>query len=153
MIEEDGAGHPSNQERRSSGPADGVHLFPPAYAADNMQLRGDYGYSFSGSFGTGLAGQIVETGVLSADGNGNIKATAKAVINGTVEQDAMYGCTYEVGAALAIAFDCVRTANGAKADANFFGVLDDKRSELRFHALPSAPPFDIVNVAGSARKQ
>ena len=56
-------------------------------------------------------------------------------------------------AALAIAFDCVRTANGAKAEANFFGVLDDKRSELRFHALPSAPPFDIVNVAGSARKQ
>jgi hypothetical protein len=63
----------------------------------------------------------VETGVFSADGNGNLEATAKAIINGAVEQDAAYECTYEVGA-LAIAFDCVRTANGAKATANFFLV-------------------------------
>ena len=127
---------------------------PPAFAADNnTRLHGDYGYSFSGSFGTDLADQIVETGVFYADGKGNLEATSKAVINGTVEQDATYNCTYEVDAALTVAFNRLRTADSADAKASFFGVLNDSRKEPRFHMLPSDPPFDIVNVAGSARTQ
>ena len=42
VIEEDGAGQPSNQERRSSGPADGVHLTSRAPGArPRLSLMGD----------------------------------------------------------------------------------------------------------------
>ncbi len=62
----------------------------------NMDLRGDYGYSFTGQILEGpVAGPLAGVGWASYDGAGNVSVTETATLNGTVVQRTGTG-TYQM---------------------------------------------------------
>lgn len=128
----------------------------------NSDLRGDFGYSVQGNFGLNLSSTSVETGIISADGNGNFTGSGKAVINGVVVVGTSYKCTYVVHPNGTVDVRCDRTVAGQTLKLDLYGVMDDSKKELRFISLPtttrnlppgSPSPFEVINAIGSARKQ
>ncbi len=121
----------------------------------NSDLKGSYGYSISGQFGTGLAASIVELGQLQSDGVNTITAQGTAVVNGTSVLHPSYDCSYTInpdGTGEAV---CDRTDEvGIVEDQTFKIVIEDNKKELRVVPLPVAhSPFEIVSVVGTAHKQ
>ena len=132
----------------------------PLKTFDNTSLRGRYSYLLSGNFGMGLAGTIVEVGVFESDGNGIIVGEGTAVVNGEASPPVTYDCTYSVNPNGRAEVDCDRTITPPPpsapltAEVSFSLSLGDNGKEVRFTANPANnPPFDVVSITGTARKQ
>jgi hypothetical protein len=132
---------------------------PPATGQLSVKdLKGSFGYLVSGIFGTANT-TYDEVGVFIADGNGHITASGKTVIGGVVVVNPTYSCTYAVDApplfSRGFHVTCTRTqeVTPISSSPQFSIVLDDAKQEVRFLALPSAPPFDQVSITGTARAQ
>lgn len=131
----------------------------------NANLHGTFGYNFLGRSGDQGNAFLVETGVLKADGYGNLQAFGTTLISpsGLPQEivDVIYDCTYNVEPKGAGKIDCLLTQNEQNQfNLSFSFALDincsylNRCKEIRLISLPSVgEEAHRIGVIGSAYMQ
>ena len=125
---------------------------------NNGSLVGDFGYSFSGFIEVDRK-PVVETGVFTSDGLGNLTGTGRTVINGQNIFTATYeNCEYEVNPDGTILVDpCTRIDEDSTASLRLFMTLSEDGRQVSIIVLPTGNPvmdlFGTADLLGSAQKQ